>query len=353
MNSRKILSVLCAAAVLSAVGCGEKISGENAADPPALSRNDSSDASISSDVPESTDESSSEESSEDESDTSNDSSSAPETTTTTSTTTTTTTTTTKATTTTTTTGTTTSTKAATPPVSNTGVNYDTVPASKYHVDSYGQRIYNMTDAYNAFLSDTVFVGDSICSGLKVYKILPADNVCAYGSVAARNIFQNDSNFKALFEVRGTKMPILDALKTLAPKHIVFSMGMNDINLSSPEQWCANYDKLIAEVKKILPNVDMYVASITPIGASTTFNNNANIDKYNAAMKAHLEAKGNAGFVNIAPYLKDRQNNLYSKYSGGDGIHLTTSAYSAILYQVCEQLVDTHKVSGTAKNGVSY
>ncbi|MBO6093439.1 MAG: hypothetical protein J6P40_07445, partial [Oscillospiraceae bacterium] len=66
----------------------------------------------------------------------------------------------------------------------------------------------------------MFVGDSICSGLKAYELLPANQVLAVGNVAARNIFEDWVEFK----VNGEKMTLLPALVDLKPKYIVFSMG---------------------------------------------------------------------------------------------------------------------------------
>ena len=58
------------------------------------------------------------------------------------------------------------------------------------IEDYNSFVFS--DEYNDFLSDCVFVGDSICSGLKLYEILPSKNVVAQGNVAARNISERRS-----------------------------------------------------------------------------------------------------------------------------------------------------------------
>ena len=203
---------------------------------------------------------------------------------------------------------------------------------KYEIDAYGQRLYKFSDADEAFLSDVTFVGDSICYGLEVYDYMPPDNVLAVGSVAARNIFD------FTFEVGNAEYGIVDAVKKVQPKIVVFSMGMNDINLTTPEQYCENYMDLLDKVHAAVPSAKLYVASITPISNNIDFNNNTNIDSFNSAIKQYLADSGKGyGYVDIASYLKDQWNGLSYIYSGGDGIHLQGHAYSAILYQVCEQL----------------
>ncbi len=203
---------------------------------------------------------------------------------------------------------------------------------KYEIDSYGQKIYKFSDKYEKFLDRLTFVGDSICYGLEVYDYLAPDNVLASGSVAARNIFD------FTFDVGDAEYGIIDAVKKVSPDILIFSMGMNDINLTTPEQYCENYMDLLDKVHAAVPSAKLYVASITPISGDSDFNNNTNIDEFNSEIKKFLADSGKGyGYVDIASYLKNKWNGLALEYSGGDGIHLQSSAYSAILYQVCEQL----------------
>ena len=203
---------------------------------------------------------------------------------------------------------------------------------EYEIDAYGQKLYKFSDADEAFLSDVTFVGDSICYGLEVYDYMPPDNVLAVGSVAARNIFD------FTFDVGDAEYGIVDAVKKVQPKTVIFSMGMNDINLTTPEQYCENYMELLDQIHAAVPSAKLYVASITPISNNIDFNNNTNIDGFNAAVKQFLADSGKGyGYVDISSYLKDQWNGLSYMYSGGDGIHLQGHAYSAILYQICQQL----------------
>ncbi|MBQ3940049.1 MAG: hypothetical protein II723_02960 [Oscillospiraceae bacterium] len=184
----------------------------------------------------------------------------------------------------------------------------------------------------AFLADCVFVGDSICSGLSVYKILPAKNVVAKGSVGVRSIF----DYK--FTVNGTSCGVISALSKLKPKTVIFSMGMNDINMTSSQKYCENYKNLLQKTQEALPNAKLCVASITPITTTSKFATNAKIDSYNAAIRDYLKANYPAWtYVNVASGLKNEWNGLVTKYTSGDGIHLSPAAYQIILSQVCQQL----------------
>ncbi|MCR5020629.1 hypothetical protein, partial [Ruminococcus sp.] len=68
--------------------------------------------------------------------------------------------------------------------------------------------YTFTEEDKEFISKCVFVGDSICMGLKTYEVLPATQVLAKGNVAARSIFEYT------FKLNGSEMSLLSALVDL-------------------------------------------------------------------------------------------------------------------------------------------
>ncbi|MBQ9384412.1 MAG: hypothetical protein IJT87_09250 [Ruminiclostridium sp.] len=215
-----------------------------------------------------------------------------------------------------------------PPETETVVNTD---GGGELVETY--KTYEFSDAYNDFISKCVFVGDSICSGLKAYDILPASQVVAQGNVAARNIF--DFTFK----VNGAELSVLHALVDLKPEYVVFSMGMNDVNMTSQQAYCENYDDLLSQVETFLPDATLIVCAVTPVLETSNFTSNENIDSFNIAIREYLDKSDKWYFAEISHDLKNSHNGLKSDYNGGDGIHLAPDAYRAILYQLCERMVD--------------
>lgn len=238
------------------------------------------------------------------------------------------------TTTTTTSQTTTATTTSASSVTTTPATSDTTEASSTRTP-ISNATFTLTDEHREFLENCVFVGDSICSGLKHYEILPAEQVHAQGSVAARNIF--DYTFKYDDE----QLSIINVLVNLKPEYIVFSMGMNDVNMTSENKYCENYEKLLSMIESFLPDTKLIVCSITPISSDSTFTTNEKIDGYNTAIKNYIEngGKKNRYYVNIAHALKNSENCLKEEYSAGDGLHIGPLAYNAILYQLSEQMVD--------------
>ena len=181
------------------------------------------------------------------------------------------------------------------------------------------------------LSESAFVGDSICSGLYVYGVLPQDMVVAEGNVGIRSLGDYT------FSVAGGKYTALQALQTIQPRYVIFSMGMNDINMVSEQVYCEDYLSVLAQTQQLLPSARLYVASITPIDVSSDFASNDKIDRYNAALK---DAVGQAGYgyIDVSTHLRDAAGGLDAAFGGGDGIHLNKTAYYSILTDVAAQII---------------
>lgn len=185
------------------------------------------------------------------------------------------------------------------------------------------------------LSDCAFVGDSICSGLFVYDVLPKDMVVATGNVGIRSLREYT------FDIGGGTYTALEALKVIDPKYVIFSMGMNDINMTSEETYCQNYLSFLADTQAELPSAKLYVASITPIDAGSNFASNEKIDRYNAAAKAAVEQAG-YGFIDVTTHLRNDTGGLNPDCGGGDGIHVNKLGYYSMLTDVAKRLVaDRH------------
>lgn len=188
--------------------------------------------------------------------------------------------------------------------------------------------FEFSDDDYSFLNNCVFVGDSICSGLAHYGIIPAGRVIAQGNIAARNIF--DFTFTA----DGGELTLISALVNAKPDYIVFSMGINDVNITTEQEFTDNYREILTMTEGFLPEVQLIVLSITPIDASSTFTTNEHIDSFNEALSAMAEESGRWLYVDVTGELKNEGNALKTAYSSGDGIHLSPDAYHAVLYQLC-------------------
>ena len=188
--------------------------------------------------------------------------------------------------------------------------------------------FDFTEDDYDFLGGCAFVGDSICSGLGHYGIIPMTNVIAQGNIAARNIFD------FTFTVDGSELSLVSALVNLNPEYVVFSMGINDVNITSEEEFAENYREILSTTEGFLPSAKLIVLSVTPIAMDSTFTSNENIDSFNEALSEMIEENDKWTFVDVSAELKNSENALKTDYSSGDGIHLSPDAYYAVLYQLC-------------------
>ena len=75
------------------------------------------------------------------------------------------------------------------------------------------------------------VGDSIAYGFNAYGYISDEQNLAQGSVGIRNI--HDFTFT---DNDGQEVDVLDALEERQPAYIYMSMGMNDVNMCTEEEY---------------------------------------------------------------------------------------------------------------------
>ncbi len=200
--------------------------------------------------------------------------------------------------------------------------------------------------YAEYFKDSLFVGDSICSGLKIYRgLLNTRIVAAKGNVAARSL--SDYTFPYDSDSRGE----LDAYSIAAlrkPKDIYIWMGMNDINVVSEESFVAHLESITANFRKVSPDSMIHIVSITPISRNHKWNYSCDgsnkIKRYNAAAERAFSERDDADWINVHDALADSDGYLLPAYSGGDGLHLSSSAYFAVLRSIYQ-----HKAAAAAAN----
>lgn len=193
--------------------------------------------------------------------------------------------------------------------------------------------YSFTEQDELFLGDCLFIGDSICKGLAFYGVTSMSHTFGLGGVAARNIY--DFTFDP---GDGSEVTLNELITLKSQPNIVFTMGMNDVNITTPSVYAKNYKKLLENTQAIAPDSELFVFSITPVLHDSEFTENEKIDACNKALREMIEEEQNEKwhFIDISPELKNELNALKTYYSSGDGIHITQDAYYAVLWQFCQQ-----------------
>ena len=181
------------------------------------------------------------------------------------------------------------------------------------------------------------VGDSIAYGFNAYGYISDEQNLAQGSVGIRNI--HDFTFT---DNDGQEVDVLDALEERQPAYIYMSMGMNDVNMCTEEEYINYYQEAISSIQQLCPNSNIIVAGITPVASDSDYTDNAEIRKFNDGLEqmiADLQQPNVVYFDAYSIVADPDTQDMNPDYSGGDGIHLASTVYQELLDAVYP-LMDT-------------
>lgn len=180
----------------------------------------------------------------------------------------------------------------------------------------------------AYPQNLVVIGDSIASGYHLYGLIPEEHGLATGNAAIRSLHDYTYAYNGQ-----ESMDVTDIVSDMQPAYVLMSMGMNDINLISKEEYTATYQKEIEGLLAVSPKTNIVVASITPIEYGNTFVSVTKLMEYNTALEQMVQGMGMANVIYFDTFnlLADPSTlGLKAEYSAGDGIHLATKAYETML-----------------------
>ena len=122
---------------------------------------------------------------------------------------------------------------------------------------------------------------------------------------------------------------LDFLDSTKPSTVFLMIGTNDLGQNkSLDEIINNYQKIIQELSKKLPDAVIYMQSVLPINQNLFFMKrdyytNENIDLLNEMIQKF--EKDNVRYLELNKFFKDKNGNLDIKYSS-DGLHLNGDGY---------------------------
>lgn len=195
------------------------------------------------------------------------------------------------------------------------------------------RKYKVLNQY-AQKGQTVFVGSSLMEFFPIHEL------------------QQAFGYKGYFYNRGiagyVTAELLESMEVcifeLAPTKIFINIGTNDI--SAPdyrlEGLLANYDEILSQIAKRLPDCQVYVMAYYPVNAKAEFpfvprasmeevfqrRTNEAIREANEAIES-FASKHRYDFIDVNEGLLDAEGNLKAEYST-DGIHMLPNGYAVVL-----------------------
>ena len=189
--------------------------------------------------------------------------------------------------------------------------------------------------YAEYFENSLFIGDSICSGLKIYNgLLNVESVAARGNVSTWSL----NNYTFQYKTGSTaELDAYSIVQLYQPEDVYIWMGMNDIYVVSEEKFTQNLGEIADKVHELSPDSKVHVVSITPITAGHKWNTGSDgssrVVRYNAAAKAMCDERDDLDWINVHDALTDANGYLASANNGGDGLHLSAEAYRNVLNEI--------------------
>ena len=163
------------------------------------------------------------------------------------------------------------------------------------------------DVWSQF-TDIAILGDSRAVGFYSYNLVDESRVFATGGATIRDIEQ-----------------YTDQLVALNPSSIIFCYGLNDISIGywdNVDDYIAEQDQIIADLKEAMPNTTIYINSIIP-AIDPAFERSEkwrDIPEWNDAIRQHCE-DNNIPYIDITEDVEAHED-LYDV----DGIHMQKAFY---------------------------
>ena len=190
------------------------------------------------------------------------------------------------------------------------------------------------DAGITYQDSLTFVGDSLTAHLVSRGVLT-------GGKDTKQVWRSESNMinlnsevtsaKIVYPATGEKMTIAEAAAAAKPSILLITLGTDwGVSYLSEQEFKDCYSKLVKQIKEASPDTVIILQSIFPVTKDCKVLDNQKIDTANTWVKA-IAVDNGCRYLDTQSVLKDGSNCLKAEYCNStDGIHLTASAYEAIL-----------------------
>ena len=213
-------------------------------------------------------------------------------------------------------------------------------ATHYQVDTQSAALLTETaDAGEAYLNDTLFLGDSNTVRLYNNGLISLQQFCAKEGIGIQSAISEQ-----LVTFKGTdqRYTMAEAVAMMKPRRVVITLGTND-NGMEVETFIGYYTQLVQEIQASYPYTDIIVNTIPPVPqdhSNYPSTSQEKIDDFNMALLTMCENLG-VKFLNSAEVLKDPSSGFgLSDYFIDGDIHLKSSGLKAVLNYLTTHAYET-------------
>ncbi|MBQ9982789.1 MAG: hypothetical protein IJP18_09510 [Oscillospiraceae bacterium] len=184
---------------------------------------------------------------------------------------------------------------------------------------------------DSYLDTCVFIGDSITTGLSGYKFVSPENVLASIGLRLDNVTTEKVKTPSLGDIL-----VMDALEKIKPENVYILLGMNGVAwydvANDNKKMIDEYSALVDSIKNELPQSNVYIISLTPVGTkkesiATAEEGrvlNTEVDRFNEKLLTLANEK-EVHYIDMNSALKD-ENGKLADSDTTDGMHFVKDVY---------------------------
>ena len=193
--------------------------------------------------------------------------------------------------------------------------------------SGGGLLTQTADAGDAYVAQTIFIGDSNFERMREFSLVDASTVAAKVGIGIASV-----TGEPFIEVTGKDEPltISQTMAAVGPRRMLVMLGTNDVPNMSAEDFAKNYQAVLEDLRKSAPNGDIVVSAIPPVASwkDSEMLNASAVRQFNQALLALCEAE-DYPYLDTYAALADDSGYLPEAYTD-DGYHLTQEALQKVL-----------------------
>jgi len=196
------------------------------------------------------------------------------------------------------------------------------------------------DMGQSYIDSIIFLGDSLTYGFQFYGVLSGGSKTKQVWTPSNRTFSlfNQKNIRIYYPETGEELTVESAVAARKPEYMVITLGTNGVASMEEDYFKSEYIALINRILEANPSTKIMLNSIFPVARNYGMLGSINNEKIERANGWVYSIANELGlrYLDSSSVLIDQEGWLMPGYQSGDGMHMTTAAYEAVV-----QYIRTH------------